>query len=63
MAKVPNDSAFDNTNMAERVSKFDVAHYHQEDPLLRVNQIDDLEILLQNKIDAYVVSIEKCFGP
>lgn len=42
---------------AVRVTKFDFAHYRQKDVLLRINQINELEVPLHDISDAHLPSL------
>lgn len=61
VATASSDSASETTNTAVRVTRFDVAHYRYEDPLLILNQVNDSEIPLRESINGNVFSLVQTF--
>lgn len=54
MTRAPNVGTSETIGMAMRVSKIDAVHCGHENPLLRVNQISNPEILLRDISKAHV---------
>lgn len=60
MLAAPSNGASETTGTTVEATKFGVAHYRQEDVLIRVDLINDLEIALRKISDGYVLSLVQC---
>lgn len=61
LATAPDDGTSETTCTALWVKKFDVADYRHEDLLLKIDQIDDLEIPLPDMSDPHLFSLAQSF--